>query len=230
MNGVETVDNYNRETCSPVHWTDYLCFNQGPMPGAVAPDFDLPTITGDWFRLSDHRGERPVLFEFTSITSPIAAATRSSVRMLYSEFGDEVWFVSIYAREANPGKRYPRPASFAEKMQHADQWAERDRITWTVAVDWLEGRTHQAYGGLPNLTYLIDRTGHVAFRSFWSGQRKLLRRILRKLLRLQSKASGVIDLGESRSFMAPLLLGTSAGPRSKRFLHTLGGLCCRLWA
>ena len=34
-------------------------------PGEVAPDFDLPTVDGGRFRLSEHRG-RPVLFKFGS--------------------------------------------------------------------------------------------------------------------------------------------------------------------
>jgi hypothetical protein len=45
-----------------------LSFEGGPRPGELAPDFDLPIIDGGRFRLSAHRGERPVLIELGSIT------------------------------------------------------------------------------------------------------------------------------------------------------------------
>jgi peroxiredoxin len=43
-------------------------FPGGPEPEQLAPDFDLPTVDGRRFRLSDHRGKRPVIIQFGSIT------------------------------------------------------------------------------------------------------------------------------------------------------------------
>ena len=45
-----------------------LHFPDGPEPGQVAPDFDLPTVDGGRFRLRDHHGRQPVLIQFGSIT------------------------------------------------------------------------------------------------------------------------------------------------------------------
>lgn len=43
-------------------------FRGGPAPGQLAPAFDLPTVGGGRLRLDDHRGVRPVLIEFGSIS------------------------------------------------------------------------------------------------------------------------------------------------------------------
>ena len=40
---------------------------RGVQPGTVAPDFELPTATGESWRLSAHRGA-PVLLRFGSYT------------------------------------------------------------------------------------------------------------------------------------------------------------------
>jgi hypothetical protein len=59
---------YNYDTFRRHMVKEDLHFRGGPRPGAPAPDFDLPAIDGGRFRLSAHRGERPVLIEFGSIT------------------------------------------------------------------------------------------------------------------------------------------------------------------
>jgi peroxiredoxin len=43
-------------------------FSGGPQPGQLAPDFDLPTLNGSRFCLSDLRGKQPVFIQFGSIT------------------------------------------------------------------------------------------------------------------------------------------------------------------
>jgi hypothetical protein len=59
---------YNYDTFRRHMMKDDLHFRGGPAPGQVAPDFDLPTVEGGRFHLARHRGQRPVLIEFGSIT------------------------------------------------------------------------------------------------------------------------------------------------------------------
>lgn len=59
---------YNYDTFRRHMFKEDLHFRGGPEPGQLAPDFDLPTIDGARFRLSEYRGQRPVLIEFGSIT------------------------------------------------------------------------------------------------------------------------------------------------------------------
>ena len=43
-------------------------FKNSLRAGEEAPDFELPTVQGDWMRLSNFRGSKHVLLEFGSIT------------------------------------------------------------------------------------------------------------------------------------------------------------------
>jgi hypothetical protein len=62
------AENYNYDTFKKEMVQKDLHFPGGPGPGSPAPDFNLPTLDGRRFRLSDYRGERPVLIQFGSIT------------------------------------------------------------------------------------------------------------------------------------------------------------------
>jgi hypothetical protein len=158
-----------------------MSFGGGPRPGEPAPPIDLPTVAGEGFRLADCRGLRPLLLEFGSITCPMASGARPALVRLWREFGDRMEFVSVYVREAHPGERYPRHESLEQKMRHARDWVERDPRPWTVAVDGIDGAVHRAYRPLPNSLYLIDSTGHVAFRALWAAAERLLRRKIEEL-------------------------------------------------
>jgi hypothetical protein len=61
------MDAYNYDTFRRHMMNEDMHFRGGPKPGESAPDFDLPTVDGGRFRLSEHRG-RPVLIEVGSIT------------------------------------------------------------------------------------------------------------------------------------------------------------------
>lgn len=182
-------------------------FGGGPRPGEPAPPIDLPTVTGEGFRLADCRGLRPVLIELGSITCPMSAGARPAMVRLWRDFGDEVEFVSLYVREAHPGERYPEHTSFEQKMRHARDWVERDPRPWTVAVDDLAGSVHRAYRPLPNSLYLIDSSGHVAFRALWAASERLLRKTLRELVAREAKGELPAVLGERANRLVPLFHG-----------------------
>ena len=59
---------YNYDTFRRHMMKADMHFRGGPSAGESAPDFDLPTVDGRRFRLSEFRGQRPVLIEFGSIT------------------------------------------------------------------------------------------------------------------------------------------------------------------
>ena len=61
-------DLYNYDSFRRAMMKEDTAFDGGAAPGDPAPDFELPTIRGDRFRLSDERGKHPVLIEFGSIT------------------------------------------------------------------------------------------------------------------------------------------------------------------
>ena len=89
----------------------------------------------------------------------------------YREHGFEVFI--IYAREAHPGENYPHHTSFDQKICHARKLRELDKVEIPILVDDIEGSTHNAYGALPNMVYLIDREGIVVYKSDWTNADEL---------------------------------------------------------
>ena len=144
----------------------------------------------------------------------MTAGARPGLLHLYEDFRDRIAFVTVYVREAHPGESYPHHTSAAQKMRHARDWAEQDEIPWTVAVDTLDGAVDRAYGPLPNMAYLIDRTGHVAFRALWAGQEGLLRERIEELLEREARGEGAVSLGEQENLVIPMIHGSAEFDRA----------------
>ncbi len=146
----------------------------------------------------------------------MTAGARPGLTKLFNDFSKDIEFISIYVREAHPGERYPHHSTDEQKMRHARDWAREDRIVWTVAVDSLDGATHNAYGPLPNSVYLIDRTGRVAFRALWVGQEGLLRDKIEELLKRERGGEDPVNLGQQENLVIPLIHGAAS------FDHAVG--------
>lgn len=153
----------------------------------------------------------------------MTAGARPGLLHLFQDFRDRVEFLSVYIREAHPGERIPHHTSGNQKFRRAREWAEEQGIPWRVAVDVLHGTTHKAYGCLPNSAYLIDRTGHVAYRTLWAGQESVLRESLRKLVENEDEGRYQVTLGEDEKLLIPLIHGAAefgqvisrAGPKAE---------------
>src|SRR5205807_1967050 len=100
----------------------------GPEPGDRAPDFELRSLEGDSFRLSDFRGQKNLVLTFGSATCPMTAGSVGGINKLAKKFGDAVQFVFIYAREAHPGDSLPAHSSIAEKVRAAELLREEEEI------------------------------------------------------------------------------------------------------
>ncbi len=74
----------------------------------------------------------------------MTAGARLGLIKLFADFETSVRFFTIYVREAHPGERYPHHTSNEQKMRHAREWVEQDKIPWGVAVDEVEGGVHRA--------------------------------------------------------------------------------------
>ncbi len=142
--------------------------------GSEAPDFACTDTEGRRTRLSDYRGRSFVVLEFGCITCA-PAVTQSALystsisRKLVSRFaGKGVEFLMVYTREAHPGERTPGHRSFREKMEAARRFKKVDRISLRVLVDGLDGRIHRKYGLLPNMVYIVDKKGNIAYKASWT--------------------------------------------------------------
>jgi peroxiredoxin len=159
----------------------------GPDPGEVAPDFTLRTIDGDKLSLSDFEEHKNVVLTFGSGTCPMTLGSIAGLNRLYDNYrGDDVEFLFIYVREAHPGEDLPAHESVEDKFRAAEEFRDEEDLKMPVLIDDLRGSVHRKYGKLPNPSYLIDKSGRVAFRSQWT-QPNIFDRAIEELLDFQQR-------------------------------------------
>lgn len=186
-------------------------FGSAPEPGDEAPDFTLRTVDGDKISLSDYQGEKNVVLTFGSATCPQTAASINGINDLYEEFGDgDVEFLFVYVREAHPGADLPAHESMDDKLRAAEILRDEEEIEFPVLVDEVNGKVHKKYGSLPNPTFLIDKSGRVAFRSLGSRAKNLAEAIEELLERQEERGTehAVVAGGEDLAL-----------PPMRMFLH-----------
>ena len=86
------------------------------------------------------------------------------------DFVDQAHFLFVYTREAHPDKfpEHPAHRSFEQKTQHARDMQQRHNTPRAILVDTLDGEVHLLYGGMPNMSWIVDHTGIVAFKASWT--------------------------------------------------------------
>ena len=178
-------------------------FRSGPKPGDRAPDFELRSLDGKKIRLSDFEGKKNVVLTFGSATCPFSAASIHGLNELYDEYedSDDVAFLYVYIREAHPGEKLPAHQSESDKREAAELFRDEEDVEMPVLVDDLDGRVHRKYGKMPNSTYLIDKSGRVAFRSLWT-KPSVIAEALEELLNMQEHRGddhAIVRDGESRA-------------------------------
>lgn len=140
-------------------------FSGAPRPGERAPDFEGRTLDGERVRLKDFRGQKNVVLTFGSASCPQTAGSLPVLNELYEKRDRDVEFLFVYVREAHPGERLPAHESHKAKVEAAELLRESEELEIPVIVDDLNGKIHRKYGKLPNPTFVIDKTGRIAFRS-----------------------------------------------------------------
>lgn len=67
----------------------------GLRPGYYAPDFSLPSVSGEQVRLSQLKGEKPVLLNLWSVTCGPCRQELSEIKAIYPEYKDKVEILSV---------------------------------------------------------------------------------------------------------------------------------------
>jgi hypothetical protein len=141
----------------------------GPRAGERAPGFTARTLEGAELSLSNFHGKKNVVLTLGSATCTFTAASIAGMNKLHCEYNDKgVQFLFVYVREAHPGERLASHRSMSDKAQAAERFQADEGIEMPVLVDDLRGSIHKRYGKLPNPTYLIDKSGRIAFRCLWT--------------------------------------------------------------
>lgn len=74
----------------------------------------------------------------------------------------------IYTREAHPGEHVRHHDTFDRKLANARLLRDETGIRRPILVDDLPGTVHRRYGAMPNMTWVIDRGGRVAYKANWT--------------------------------------------------------------
>lgn len=138
----------------------------GPAAGQPAEDFTLYDLDGTPVPLSDFRG-RWVVLETGSATCSMYTKNIEAMRTLRSQHPD-VDFIVVYVREAHPGERLRQHAAIEDKMRASKLLPERYKEDRRILVDSINGDFHRAYGGMPNVVYVINPEGVVHHRCDWA--------------------------------------------------------------
>lgn len=77
-------------------------------------------------------------------------------------------FFTIYVREPHPGERYSAHKTWEQKLKFARDCREQDGIQAKLLVDDLQGTVHRLYGTMPNMIYIIDKNGRIAYKAMWT--------------------------------------------------------------
>jgi len=204
---------------TPIVLSDDMTFSEGaPRPGDPLPRFDLPTADGARVRADDFRGKRPLLLITGSFTCPMTASSNPKLKRLHARFGSQIAFLMLHVREAHPGERYDQPRSFDEKLEHARDLKERDRLPWTIAVDDPAGSVHRALDEKPNAIYLANQDGEIVYRALWAGDEEGLTQALESVARgkrprQQESRRRLLPMAEGVGVMRAMM--RRSGPRAE---------------
>lgn len=98
----------------------------------------------------------------------------SPLNDLYRNYRDAGFeFLTIYVREPHPGERYTAHQTWEQKLNYAQECRNQDGIQTRVLIDDLDGTVHVAYGSLPNMVYIIEKSGKIVFKAMWTDHEEI---------------------------------------------------------
>ena len=83
----------------------------------------------------------------------------------------DVEFIAMYVREPHAGEvGFPEiedHRDFDHKMEMAKELQRLKNVTLTIGVDDMSQEQHARLGNLPNMAYVVDKNGNVAYSNTW---------------------------------------------------------------
>ncbi len=76
--------------------------------------------------------------------------------------------IFLYTNEAHPGENYPHLTSMDQKYKNAQDLRDIYKVSRPIYLDALEGPCHRAFGSMPNMTWIFNRSGMVIYKSDWT--------------------------------------------------------------
>ena len=76
--------------------------------------------------------------------------------------------IFLYTNEAHPGERFPHLTTMEQKHRHASALIDHYGLRRPMYLDALEGGAHQAFGGQPNMTWILAKSGMALYKCDWT--------------------------------------------------------------
>jgi hypothetical protein len=98
------------------------------------------------------------------------------VVQIYNDYKGKVDFLTVYVREAHPTDEwqmksnvkddvcYAQPKTLEQRVAIAKDFTARYKFPLPFAIDDMSNAADSAYAAWPERLYIIDETGHVAYR------------------------------------------------------------------
>ena len=95
---------------------------------------------------------------------------------MQAKYSDVAQFFIIYIKEAHPedewqmdsnedqGVCYRQPTNLSQRVAIAKDFVERFEYGIPMVIDPMDNGAEEAYAGWPERLYVIDETGHVAYK------------------------------------------------------------------
>lgn len=80
----------------------------------------------------------------------------------------EVRSIFIYTHEAHPGEFYPHLSSMEQKAEHGRALRDVYGVERPIYLDALNGACHRAYGSMPNMSWIFNRSGVPVYKAAWT--------------------------------------------------------------
>ena len=143
--------------------------------GDKAPNFEVTTLAGETFKLSDYKGKKPVYLKFWATWCSYCKVEMPHLQSIYNKYGDDVEVLAV-----NVG--------INDSVANIQRFFNRGGFNLPTVID-RQGDLTSRYGivGTPHHV-LIDKEGEIAYRTFlatdtldemveeWAEDKKMLNR------------------------------------------------------
>jgi hypothetical protein len=95
---------------------------------------------------------------------------------IYNDYKDHVDFLTVYVREAHPTDEwqmksnvkddvcYAQPKTLEQRVAIAKDFTARFKFALPFGIDDMSNAADSAYAAWPERLYIVDETGHIAYR------------------------------------------------------------------
>jgi len=150
------------------------------------PDFRLKDLDGNWFRLSDHTGDKVIYITFWATWCNPCRRELPHLQKMYDELVDQGFLVVAVNTD---------PASNRSKIK---PYVKRRKFTFPFVLD-PDNNVHDTYNPTRELPYavLIDAQGnlHRTYAGYRTGDEVRLREEVLKMLGHEEAAAGATGSG-----------------------------------